>query len=215
MDRSTAPNAQPQNLAKTLSSNCGRISLAAAEGAQALVNRCRLRKDIPDPREFWLAIAYVLNKYDPVVIRIVTDPVTGLPGRLRYPLEIADVCNACETAMVPSMLRQQRESERVAAEAERERAAAELDERRRREVERANAEPAWPPIAACLRAKLRRATFRDVFAKSRLGTFVDGRLEIVVPAGAAGEAAGMRATIRYEAQKCFARVQEVTFVEAA
>jgi hypothetical protein len=68
---------------------------AAVEGTQLLFKLCRRRKDIDDPRQFVFAIAYVLNGYSEEVIRFVTDPMTGLPGSLRYPLEVADVQRAC------------------------------------------------------------------------------------------------------------------------
>jgi hypothetical protein len=74
----------------------GALSEGAAKGAQLLVNLCRTQRDIADPRPFVAAVAHVLNGYPPEVVREVTDPKTGLPGKLRYPLEIADVKRACE-----------------------------------------------------------------------------------------------------------------------
>jgi hypothetical protein len=59
---------------------------------------CRTRRDIGDARQFVLAIAYLLNDYSDQIIQEVSDPKTGLPGSLRYPLEIADVKRACEAA---------------------------------------------------------------------------------------------------------------------
>jgi hypothetical protein len=61
-----------------------------------LVKLCRLREVVPDPSAFVFAIAYVLNQYSDDVINYVVDPVEGLPGSLKYPLEIADVKKACQ-----------------------------------------------------------------------------------------------------------------------
>jgi hypothetical protein len=80
------------------SSKAPPISLAAAKGAQLLFKLCRRRKDIPDPRAFVFSVAYALNNYPEEVICEVTDPNTGLPGTLRYPLEIADVRKAGDAA---------------------------------------------------------------------------------------------------------------------
>jgi hypothetical protein len=68
----------------------------AARAARILVNLCRLRKGMPSPSAFVFAIAYVLNQYSDDVINYVVDPVDGLPGSLKYPLEIADVQKTCE-----------------------------------------------------------------------------------------------------------------------
>jgi hypothetical protein len=108
------------------------ISHAALKGTALLFKLCRYRKDIPDPRQFVFAIAYVLNDYPEDVIRRVTDPITGLPGRLKYPLEIADVKRACDMANIPHLLeaeeRQRQQAERAAAEAA---ASADVDARLR------------------------------------------------------------------------------------
>jgi hypothetical protein len=79
------------------------IKPAAAKGAQLLVKLCRLRKGMPDPHAFVLAIAYVLNQYSDDVINYAVDPVDGLPGSLKYPLEIADVHAACFLDHEPHM----------------------------------------------------------------------------------------------------------------
>jgi PDZ domain len=85
------------------------IKPAAAKGAQLLVKLCRLRKGMPDPHAFVLAIAYVLNEYSDDVIKYIVDPAHGLPGSLKFPLEIADVQRACSsrelTLSVKSMKR--------------------------------------------------------------------------------------------------------------
>jgi hypothetical protein len=211
----TASNGKAWNSAPPTSRNCGPISVPAAEGAQALFSRCRLRKDIGDAREFWLAIAYVLDQYDPEIIRHVTDPFTGLPGRLRYPLEIADVRSACEAAVIFSGLydEDRREARRAAEKQEAEQEAAELAETRQREAERARAEPVWPPIAAKLRSALTPATFKGAFANASLGTFSEGNLEIVVPPGASELASQNRARILHWVQELFPAVVAVRFVE--
>jgi hypothetical protein len=208
---------KPSNLAPTTSNSCaGRISLAAAEGAQALVKRCRLRKDIPDPGEFWLAVAYVLNQYDAEIVRLVMDPFTGLPGHLKYPLEIADVKRACDVAMLKQGLdRSPVRSVRDVMAAEAAEKEAREAERFERYAERARAAPEWPPIAAKLRDKLRPPTFRSAFAGAKLGTFVDGNLEIIVPPGELETASAMRANILHWVRELFPSVAAVRFVEGS
>jgi hypothetical protein len=89
------------------------ISLAAVKGTQLLVKSCRLRKNLPDPRQFIFDIADALNAYSEEVITDATHLVDGLPGSLQFPLEIADVKKACDHAgMVLQLLR---EAERRAA----------------------------------------------------------------------------------------------------
>jgi hypothetical protein len=58
-------------------------------------------------KAFVVAIAYELNRFSDEVISHVTDPHTGLPGKLKYPLEIADVKKACD-AHQESLLREAR-----------------------------------------------------------------------------------------------------------
>jgi hypothetical protein len=81
------------------------------------VTLCRVRRDIRDARQFVLALAYVLNDYSDKVIREVTDPATGLPGSLRYPLEIADVVKACQAVQSRLAMREFARRERERQEA--------------------------------------------------------------------------------------------------
>src|SRR5262249_5482681 len=94
--RMTAIPSRTPPTSSSSSSSAPPVSLAAAKGAQQLFRLCRKRKDVASPREFVFAVAYVLNRYSDDIIREVTDPATGLPGTLKFPLEIADVKRACE-----------------------------------------------------------------------------------------------------------------------
>jgi hypothetical protein len=177
-----------------------------------LIKLCRLRRDVAGA-EFWLAIAYVLNQYDSDIIKKVTDPATGLPGRLRYPLEIADVKTACDSEAGRrglNLFNGRSVAEVRAAEME-----AREAERFERYAERARAAPEWPPIAAKLRDRLRPPTFRSAFASAKLGMFVDGNLEIVVPPGELETASALRASISHWVRELFPSVAAVRFVEGA
>lgn len=177
-----------------------------------LIKLCRLRRDVAGT-EFWLALAYVLNHYDAEIIRLVTDPITGLPGRLKYPLEIADVKTACDSEAAKRTLAQFPVSSIAEVKAAEEAARAREAERFERCAERARAAPEWPPIAARLRDRLRPPTFRSAFATAKLGTFVDGNLEIVVSPGELETANAMRANILYWVREIFPSVAALRFVE--
>jgi hypothetical protein len=71
----------------------------------------------------------------------------------------------------------------------------------------------YAPIAAKLREKLRPPTFRSAFENARLGAFVDGSLEIVVPAGELETASANRANIQHWVRELFPSVTAVRFVE--
>jgi len=160
-------------------------------------------------------MAYVLDQYDPAIIKYVSDPFTGLPGSLRFPLEIADVRRACDAEKLRALALTWRchDGTRSPAEKEAEAAETRLAEARQRYAEQARAEPVWPPIAAKLREKLRAATFRSAFASAKLGTFSDGNLQIVVPIGTLKDASGQRANITHWVRQMFPSVAAVHFVE--
>jgi hypothetical protein len=202
-------NEKLRNLEAPSSNSCGEIPLAAAEGALALVRRCRVRKGI-DGREFWLAIAYVLNHYDPEIIKKVIDPFSGLPGRLKYPLEIADVKAACEREMTTvfavraAAYATSTEQQATAAREER------LREEQDRLAERARTLPSWGPIMARLMPKA-NASMAEIYKASRMGTFADGVLEIIVPADAISDH-GFGANAVYFIKQLFPVVKEIAIV---
>jgi len=181
-----------------------------------LVNLCRIPRSVADGKEFYLAIAFVLNHYDAEIIRLVTDPLTGLPGRLRYPLEIADVKRACDAEMIKhafGRLSVHKVEDVMAAEKAREEVRE--AERFERYAERARMAPEWLPIAAKLREKLRPPSFRSAFATAKLGTFIDGNLEIIVPPGELETAGAMRANILHWVQELFPSVAAIRFIEGS
>ena len=202
-------NEKLRNSESPSSNSCGGISLAAAEGALALVRRCRVRKGI-DGREFWLAIAYVLDHYDPDIINKVIDPFSGLPGRLKYPLEIADVKAACEREMTTVFAARaaayatSTEQQATAAREER------LRDEQERLAERARVLPSWGQIMARLMPKA-SARMAAIYQASRMGTFADGVLEIFVPADAIPDH-GFGANAVYFIKQLFPVVKEVAVV---
>src|SRR5262249_23628308 len=68
----------------------------AAERANLLFG-CYRKGEANDPETYTLAVAAVLADYEPEVIRRVTDPRTGIPRKLKFmpnPAEIAEACEA-------------------------------------------------------------------------------------------------------------------------
>jgi hypothetical protein len=85
---------------------------------------CYRREDAAQAETMLDAVAAVLAEYPEEVIRLVTDPRTGLPGRMKFPPAVAEVREACELAMGPvnaRAAREKREAEAAAQVAERER----------------------------------------------------------------------------------------------
>lgn len=81
---------------------------------------CYRREDAADAGTMLDAAAVVLASYPDEVGEAVTHPVTGLPGRNKWPPNIAEVREACEIAMGPvraRMAREQAERETLAARA--------------------------------------------------------------------------------------------------
>jgi hypothetical protein len=185
------------------------ISEAAVNGTELLAKFCRFRKDIPDMRVFVFAITYVLNGHSDEVIRWVTDPAKSPLGRLRYPLEVADVRRACEERQATLAFEEKcRRDEAVAAAAAA--AAAAFEERRRAEQEEEPfAVPDWPSVAAFLQEKLRPANFKTFFKGAKLGPYdpnpCGSELEIILLSLEAREyAQGVAALVLLCAQKSLA-----------
>lgn len=57
---------------------------------------CYRRDDAADPETFSAATAAVFSRYAPEVVRLVTDPRTGLPGTSKFLPTISEVREACE-----------------------------------------------------------------------------------------------------------------------
>lgn len=83
---------------------------------------CYRREDAADAVSMLDAAAAVLADYPEWIIETVTDPRTGLPGRIGWPPNVAEIRKACESEM--EFERRQRERESLRAEAWRESAAA-------------------------------------------------------------------------------------------
>jgi hypothetical protein len=80
----------------------------AAERARLLIG-CYRRDDVADPEVFGRAIVAVLMRYPPEVVLRVTEPATGLPSKLKWLPTIAEIVEACNTAMEPIVRRRERE----------------------------------------------------------------------------------------------------------
>lgn len=81
---------------------------------------CYRREDAADAATMLDAAAVVLANYPDEVMETVTHPVTGIPGRLKWPPNIAEIREACEIALAPIKARREREAaaERVRRERE-------------------------------------------------------------------------------------------------
>jgi hypothetical protein len=71
---------------------------------------CYRKGEADNPEVYTTALAAILEGYPESVVRFVTDPRTGLPGRSNWLPTIAEARGACETAMKP--IREEAERER-------------------------------------------------------------------------------------------------------
>jgi hypothetical protein len=62
---------------------------------------CYRQNDAGDPKIFVSAVASVLTHYPESVVMLVTDPVKGLPGKLKWLPSVAEVREACEAEIAP------------------------------------------------------------------------------------------------------------------
>jgi hypothetical protein len=72
----------------------------ASDAARILIG-CYRRGDFDDPEVFLRALIALFMHYPEEIVRRVTDPVTGVPGSLKWPPTIAEVKSACEERMAP------------------------------------------------------------------------------------------------------------------
>lgn len=54
--------------------------------------------DANDPETYTAAVAAVLAEYPPEVVRLVTDPRTGIARTLKFLPSVAEVAGACDAA---------------------------------------------------------------------------------------------------------------------
>lgn len=92
-----------------LSNNSDAVSrmIAAKAGARRLLG-CYRAGDANDPETYVSAVISVLARYPIEIIREVTEPATGLPGRSQWLPTVAEIRNECEVLT----LREQRKVER-------------------------------------------------------------------------------------------------------
>lgn len=67
----------------------------AAERARVLFG-CYRKGDANDPDTYTAAITAVLAEYPPEVMRVVTDPRTGMPRKLSWLPTVKEVSDACD-----------------------------------------------------------------------------------------------------------------------
>lgn len=69
----------------------------AAERAQMMFG-CYRKGDANDPETYTAAVAAILSEYSPEVVQRVTDPRTGIPRRMKFMPNPAEVAEACDNA---------------------------------------------------------------------------------------------------------------------
>lgn len=134
-DQSKTVSLQPvsgalQNLMRTLPERNKRPDdprkVRTAYSLATRLYSCYRKEDAAAAETMLDAAAIVLASYSDEVMNAVTHPVTGIPGRIKWPPNIAEIREACETAIAPIRRDQERrrrldESRRLTAEAPHER----------------------------------------------------------------------------------------------
>ncbi len=72
--------------------------LTLASERAAVMFGCYRKGDANDPDTYTAAVTLILAEYDPEVIRRVTDPRTGLPRKMKWMPNPAEVAEACDEA---------------------------------------------------------------------------------------------------------------------
>jgi hypothetical protein len=91
---------------------------------------CFRKGDAEDPETYVAAVAAIMDGYPDDVAAFVTDPRTGIAGKVKFLPTLSEVRDACEAAMEP-----RRQAERRAVEFERRQR--QLDERERWQADQA------------------------------------------------------------------------------
>lgn len=85
----------------------------AAQRARVLLG-CYRKGEAEDPETYAAGVGAILSRYPTGVAYRVTDPRTGVPGKIKFLPTIAEVKEACEAEMAP--LRREEDRERRRAE---------------------------------------------------------------------------------------------------
>ncbi len=64
--------------------------------AAGILFGCYRRSDAADPDTYAAAVAAVLADYSPAIVKRVTDPRTGLPGRSKFLPTVSEIKEACD-----------------------------------------------------------------------------------------------------------------------
>lgn len=84
-----------QLVGSSTNSGNGTPPLNAAKAAAMLLG-CYRRDDAADPETYATAVAAVLSTYPPDIVKHVTDPRTGLPGKSKFLPTVSEVREECE-----------------------------------------------------------------------------------------------------------------------
>lgn len=74
--------------------------LLAAKQTRVLLG-CYRKGEAADPEVYVASVATVLTRYPETIVRKVTHPVDGLPGKLNWLPTVAEVRSACDAEMKP------------------------------------------------------------------------------------------------------------------
>lgn len=99
------PNSEPVK-----SSTCP--PSVAAERATIMLG-CYRRGDVADSEIFTRGVISILCEYPERVVRLITDPARGLPGRVQWLPTLAEIRAACEAEHAPTVRAQERERRRL------------------------------------------------------------------------------------------------------
>lgn len=90
----------------------------AARSAATLLG-CYRRDDAADPETYATAVAAVLSTYPPDIVKRVTDPRTGVPGKSKFLPTVSEVREECERLAIEQAARIRREEQAARQLAER------------------------------------------------------------------------------------------------
>lgn len=89
-------NFNPTNQSQPQPERCNSEWLA---GRIALIFSAYRRDEWQDPEGFILQLGLNLEQYPPGIVEYVTDPVTGIQSRSKWPPSLAEIVEACRAEM--------------------------------------------------------------------------------------------------------------------
>jgi hypothetical protein len=97
-----------------LSANCANTTLdnlIEAKQAAARLLGCYRTGDANDPETYVAAVIAVLSRYSAQIVREVTNPVAGLPAKLKWLPTIAEIRDECELLQARERRQEQRDAD--------------------------------------------------------------------------------------------------------